>query len=394
MSLKFLCPVSLIVLGACAAPQSRTTGPIPTIRSESGALSEEAFLNAPWRSSNIQQTAMEDGQVKLFVQANRVTDKGVEPDQEMTEYLETELNALQRFPVESFTAGFAVANNASEIGEFGMADVKEGTNAEIGYLLEWKLKKKSEVRTPSSYPPIGATMHHLHEYWYEGPVNLWQIGGAGRKAVWADRTFRSRSAWKLEKMKVEGEGAARRIVHGGLHDPSSKKQEDMAYDEAASSLVFNFSKEVYSKLGRIAPVENAIKSGADVLISTPLGSNQGVVQGQPMFVAYKMGNLEVFLGKAIVDNPSAEGSTLRVIQWKPGEALAEEFAAEPTSFISRNLSAIVARTEGLALPEAWSERSAALEFLLQKYEDDAKAFLVVNISKKDRETVLGLIRGQ
>ena len=43
---------------------------------------------------------------------------------------------------------------------------------------------------------------------------------------------------------------------------------------------------------------------------------------------------------------------------EPGESLAEEFAADPTSF-SLETFAIVARTEGLALPESWSERSAA-----------------------------------
>ena len=364
MSLKFFCPALLIVLGACAAPQQRSTA--SNVRAESGALSQDDFLNAPWRSSNIQQTAMEDGRVKMVVLA--VDEKTGKIDRDMTEYLETELNALQRFPIESTIAGSSVTDTVSELFDLGEVDAEEGTNAQIGYVLEWKLKKLHKVRTPKELEALRYVSANLHEYWYEGPLNLFQIGGAGKKAIWADRTFRSKSAWKYESVRLNGE-------HAGLHDPSDEVQKKLAWDETKSSMLFNFSKEVYSKLGREASVENALKSGADVLMSTPLGSNDGVVQGQPMFVAYKMGNLQVFLAKAIVENPSAEGSTLRVIQWNRGESLAEEFAADPTSFISRNLSAIVARTEGLALPESWSERSAALETLLQSYVDDGRQYL-------------------
>ena len=384
MSLKFLCPASLIVLGACAAPQQRSTT-ASNVRAESGALSQDDFLNAPWRSSNIQQTAMEDGRVKMVVMA---IDEAGKIDRDMTEYLETELNALQRFPIESTISGGSVSDTVSELFDLGEVDTEEGTNAQIGYVLEWRLKKMNAVLTPEEFKPLLNISANLHEYWYEGPLNMFQVGGAGKKAIWADRTFRSKSAWKFESVSLKGK-------HVGLHDPSDEKQRQAAWDETKSSMLFNFSKEVYSKLGREAAVENAVKSGADVLMSTALGSTDGVVQGQPMFVTYKMGNLQIMLAKAIVENPSAEGSTLRVIQWNRGESLAEEFAADPTAFISRNLSAIVARTEGLALPESWSERSAALELLLEKYADDGREFMEkVNAPKERTDAMVALLKSR
>lgn len=388
MPSKFLCPALLIVLGACAAPQQRAT--TPNVRAESGALSQEEFLNQPWRSSNIRQTAMKDGRVKMLVMA---IDKNNEVDPVMTEYLETELNALSRFPVESMFSGQAVAAAASELAGFGAVDADEGSNAQIGYLLEWKLLKKYKERTPDDYFPLKQMPVHLHEYWYEGPVNLFEIGGEGRKAIWADRTFRSRSSWKYQIVKRDKK--TNRTVHNRMHDPDDPSQEDAAYDEAKSSMLFNFSKEVYSKLGRMAEIEGALKSGGDVLLSTPMGSTDGVVQGQPVFVSYRQGNLEVFLAKALAENPTTEGATLRVIQWKPGEALAEDFAADPTSFVSRYGSAIVARTEGLALPESWSERSAALDALFDTYVADAESIFGVPYMKKaEKQKILDLVAGQ
>ena len=382
MSFKDFCPALLILLGACAAPQQRPAA--KTIRSETGALSEVEFLNAPWRSTNIQQTAMADGRVKMLV---LVTDENGEPDTGMTEFLETELNALQRFPVESRIAGRTLAGAAEKLELIGNVDMEQSINSEIGYLLEWKLKRNHKRWHGDNTGLLLNAPVALHEYWYEGPLNLFQVGGGARRAIWADRTFRSSSAWKWELTRLDG-------GHSGLHDHFDQDKESLAYDEARSSILFNFSKEAYSKLGREASVENALKSGADVLMSTAMGSQDGVVQGQPMFVAYRQGNLEVFLAKAIVENPSLEGSTLRVIQWKPGEALAEDFAADPTSFISRYGSAIVARTEGLALPESWSERAAEADRLMTKYVADTKALVGQMVKPDVMKALLDLLESR
>ena len=84
-----------------------------------------------------------------------------------------------------------------------------------------------------------------------------------------------------------------------------------------------------------------------------------------------------------------------MIQWKPGEALAEDFAADPTSFVSRYESAIVARTEGLALPESWSERSKALDALFEAYVADAKSLCSVpNMKKPQKQEIVELVAGQ
>jgi|GEM_PF-5304126 len=371
---------ALLLLGACAGQTPRAE----TIRKESGALGEETFLEAPWRSSNIDQTAMEDGQVGLVV----VALENGSVDSDLTAYLETELNALQRFPVVGMAAGGSVQDAISQLASMGEVASSDGSSRPtITYQLELSPKRRSEVRDGENYSPLSVLPVRLHEFWYEGPANLYAVEGGVRRAAWGDRTFRSRSSWKWEGLSLGGD-------HRSGFNPSDSNEVELAYLEARSSLLFNFSKEVYSKLGRLAAVENALRSGSDVLLSTPLGSRQGVMPGQPMFIMYREGNLEVFLAKALAQNVTSGGATLRVIQWKRGDAQAQEFADDPSSFVARKAANVVARTEGLALPESWSERSAELDRLLQKYADDAKPYVDSVKDRRKREVLRDLISGQ
>ena len=346
----------LIFFAACLTPPS-------SIRGETGALGEDEFLAAGWQSSNFEQsTAAADCALVVLV-----SNEKNEVDQEFSSYLETELGHLKRFPVIPMNAGRTGTDAYFQLERMGLVELPDGSRIEPSRALVFSFEAHKQFKeyTSVNTPSLSKLSMHIFEYWYEGLLNITEIGPGGQSSlVYSDRTFRSRSSWKPQTRDIRG------VYKGKGHNPKDSDQRDRAYREARNSVLFKISKEVYSRLGIQGQIDSGLKSNGKVLISTGIGNNNGVQPGQPMFIYFVQGNLQIPIAKAIVQNVSSNGSTMEVVEWASGDDRAAELAADPEGYIKLNMSKLYARTEGLRKPEEWSERMQAIERLIGKRVED------------------------
>jgi hypothetical protein len=344
-----------ILLHACASPS------MTTVRAESGALSEDEFLSAPWESSNLDSVATEDTAVLIV----EVRGEDGELDPSFSAFLETELNSLQRFPVLAMSAGQGSEEDVAQLIDLGVLNPAGGSAAQkpdVVYRIELQAIPRYMEYSDKNLLPLQQVMVKLHEYWYEGYANLWRLEPNGRwKALWGERNFRSRSQWVTEFVNLKGS-------HVRGHETGDKNTVDRLYSRCRSSLLFRLSKEVYAKLGLTSPIDGMLQSGDDVLVSIPMG---GVFNAQPIFLSYKMGSLQVFLAKAIATQVNSDSATFRVIQWNADDSRAQEMRKNPDQFLSMHSGKVLAKTEGLALPQDWTERAQEIERLMQEVLKDA-----------------------
>ncbi len=344
-----------ILLAACAAPA------MTTARTESGALGEDDFLSAPWESSNLDSVATEDNAVLIV----EVRGEGGELDPSFSAFLETELNSLQRFPVLAMSAGQGSEADVAALVDLGILNPGGGAveqGPDVIYRIELQAIPNKMVWSDKNLGPLAQAAVRLHEYWYEGYANLWRLEPNGRwKALWGERTFRSRSQWVQEFVNLKGD-------HVRGHEPGDKSSVDRLYSRCRSSLLFRLAKEVYSKLGLTSPIDGMLQSGDDVLVSIPMG---GLFNGQPMFLTYKMGSLQVFLAKAVATQVDSSSATFRIIQWNSDDSRAQEMRKNPDQYLSMHSSKILAKTEGLAEPQEWTERAQEIASLMQEVLNDA-----------------------
>lgn len=348
--------VSLSILfAACATPG------MTTARTESGVLGEDEFLSAPWESSNLDTVATEDTAVLIV----EVRGEGGELDQSFSAFLETELNSLKRFPVLAMSAGQGSEADMAALVDLGILNPGAGAaeqGPDVIYRIELQAIPNHMLWTDKNLRALETVPVRLHEYWYEGYANLWRLEPNGRwKAMWGERNFRSRSQWVTEFVNLKGD-------HVRGHDVGDKESVDRLFSRCRSSLLFRIAKEVYSKLGLTSPIDGMLQSGDEVLASIPMG---GVFNAQPVFLTYKVGSIQVFLAKAIATQVDSSTATFRVIQWNPDDSRAQEMKKNPDQYLSMHSGKVLAKTEGMAQPQDWTERSQAIDRLMQEVVNDA-----------------------
>jgi hypothetical protein len=152
------------------------------------------------------------------------------------------------------------------------------------------------------------------------------------------------------------------------------------------------TKELYSKIGRSAAIDGVLRSGDEVLVSVPIGSREGVMTKQPMFLTYKSGSMQIFLAKAIADSVTSDTATLRIVGWNTPDERAEAMSQDPEGFFARNAGRIVARTEGLAMPPEWSERGLEIDRMIGYIGQDEE--WIGYLPSGHQEELLDLVRSR
>lgn len=352
---------------ACLGLSACASGPSFDLRNETGQVGAAEFSAAPWRSENIRNAPA--GDVYAFNFIARSAEDG-ELLRDFMGGMEAEFAELRRFPVDPLELGGSAQDVVAQLLDLGEIELPSGAASVKGrFVLEYVCREMHKEYSPSSYAPLQSVSGKIHEYWLEGRASLIPFTAAdgGRvvrgEPIWATPNFRSRSSWKFEVTNLRGE-------HTAGFDPRDPEAVFNARRPCQESLLFRISKEVYSKIGVEGLVTGVKRSGRDTLLSASLGSDRGVLPGQPMFVMWKSGDLQSYIAKAVVDTTSATGSTMRIISWNSGDEDAAAMSRDPSNYWNTNQERLVVRTEGLTEPPVWQERRQRVDRLAVDMDAD------------------------